>query len=107
MAKCTYEKCNSGLPGRWQPVVLLWPEGYKPMQCQPISVDLKHHCLCDDCQKIAKANVLIPPEGFRQIIRAVVGHGKMKPSMKTARVTCFIPETHKQNLAGAIYEPGH
>jgi hypothetical protein len=92
--KCTKPNCNSGLPAKWQPVLLMWPEGMKPMECQPVSVNVNHHYLCDECQKNTIPSGLISRDDFKSIQDAVVHHGKQRPALSTAKFTFFVPETH-------------
>lgn len=100
--KCSNIKCNTGLAPRWQPVMLLWPENYTRMQCQPVSVTLNKHLVCDICQKTIGPHNLIPKEEFEQIQATVLYHGKQKPSSKTAKLEFFVPDTFKTGLAGEV-----
>jgi hypothetical protein len=82
--------------------MLLWPENYAPMQCQPVSVDLNKHIVCDSCKEHLVPKQLVPKEDFEQIQKMVMHHGKNKPSAKTAKLTFFIPETMQTKLAGEL-----
>lgn len=100
--KCTHEKCISGLVGRWKPVLLLWPEGYKQMECQPISVTLARHMLCDICKAHASPWSMIPKDDFERICATVVGHGKIKPSWTTAKLEFFVEDSFGKDFSGEV-----
>lgn len=102
MATCTNKSCNSGLPGRWQPILLLWPDGFVRMQCQPVSVTVNNHLVCDNCQKKATVAQLIPMDHFKSIQTVVVGHGKRKPVLATAKLEYFVPDSFGKDFSGEL-----
>lgn len=94
-AECSSRECTSGKPGLWEPVILLWPEGANPKVWQPASANLIGIVVCDDCTKTTKVIHLIPDlEHWKKITDVFAENGKIMPSLKTAKLTFVIPETH-------------
>lgn len=97
--KCSRLNCNSGMPAQWKPVLLMWPEGYAQMQCQPISMDLNDLLVCHACTKTLTVKDLTPPpKAWRDICQAIMASGKRKPSLQTAKVTFLNPEADLKGL---------
>lgn len=82
--------------------MLMWPEGYVQMQCQPISVTLKKHHVCLICKERARPIDLISMQDMIGIQKAIAGNGKRIPSIRTAKLQFFMEDSFGAGLAGEI-----
>lgn len=91
--KCGGYHCKSGMPGVWQPIILLWAENHPPMTHQPAELKLNDILVCPECKDRAKPIHFIDEISWAKIKKAFRTQGKTMPSFKTAAITFFIPDS--------------
>ena len=91
---CCRNGCKSGLPGLYEPVILLWAEGYPPLH-QPASVAMHGTVVCAQCRETAKPIDFLPESVWKRIKIAFFESKKSQPSLKTAQITFVLPESLK------------
>lgn len=90
--KCLMRKCISGMPGIYEPVVLLWPEGAAVNSCQPASVQIALN-VCEECKRKARPIDFFDERMWRNIKIHFHAVQKSQPSFKTAKLTFMLAET--------------
>jgi hypothetical protein len=96
MAKCTHPRCRSLKPGLWEPIVLLWPAKPSAILCEPASVTMLRHRICDECVKISRPLDFIPTLiEWGKICQHFEENKKARPTLHNAKMSFMIPETTK------------
>lgn len=90
--KCADKKCTSGLPGMWEPVILLWAEGLPIAGYQPASVTVGMH-VCESCRKSMRPRHLLSDDLKRKLKAGFYYQGKAQPDFKTAKLTFTLADS--------------
>ena len=93
MAKCMHPKCNTGLPGAWEPIILLWPARPGGHMFEPASVNIKGVVVCEMCTKTSRARDYVYDQGEMKKIMSAFRGRDFLPNWFSAKVSFMIPET--------------
>ena len=86
MMPCSYIECTSGLPGRNEPCLLLWPEGRDHSKFKPDQLRFAGIVLCDKCANMSVAEDFISDEGWNQIKVTYHEVGKLQPDRAAVKL---------------------
>ena len=96
MSKCSEKSCLSGLPAKWEPVILLWAEGYPKATHQPASVTIGLH-VCDSCKALSKPWHYLDQDLRNKLKLNFYERGKAQPDFGKAEITFTLADTFKND----------
>lgn len=92
-SQCTVKSCTSGMPGLYEPVILLWPVGITNKKgFQPASLTVEQH-VCAACKNAAKPTNFLNSDLWVKIQKHFFAVTKSLPSLQTAEVTFMLNDS--------------